>query len=86
MAEFDIEKFPTSPTAKQMLSRVSPVYTSSYIAKWLYEVMGRELDEARTLFIELIKQRFPDGESHILNTNTVLHQMIRSHCWNGGQD
>ena len=60
MAEFDIEKFPTSPTAKQMLSRVSPVYTSSYIAKWLYEVMGRELDEARTLFIELIKQRFPD--------------------------
>ena len=60
MAEFDIEKFPTSPTAKRMLSRVSPVYTSSYIAKWLYEVMGRELDEARTLFIELIKQRFPD--------------------------
>lgn len=60
MAEFDIEKFPTSPTAKQMLSRVSPVYTSSYIAKWLYEVMGRELDEARTLFIELIEQRFPD--------------------------
>lgn len=60
MADFDMEKFPASPAAQRMLSRVSPVYASSYVAKWLYEVMGQELDEARLKMQELLEQRFPD--------------------------
>lgn len=60
MSDFNIEKFPTSPSARRMLSRVSPVYQRSYVAKWLFEVMGQEVDEMRRRFTELIEQRFPD--------------------------
>lgn len=58
--KFDLEHFPTSPAAKRMLSRVSPVYDRSYVGKWLFEVMGLELDEARKLVGELRLQAFPE--------------------------
>ena len=57
-SSFDIERFPRSPTAQRMLSRVSPIYENSYVVKWLYEVMGVELDEARQLVQELGDQLF----------------------------
>lgn len=58
MSKFDIEKFPESKTAKRMIHRVSPIYDNSYVGKWLYEVMGREFDEARDLVLSLRDQIF----------------------------
>lgn len=55
---FDIENFPTSESAKRMLSRVSPIYDSSYVGKWLFEVMGIEMDEVRQLVNSLRDQCF----------------------------
>lgn len=57
---FDIEHFPTSAAAKRMLDRVSPIYEQSYVGKWIYQVMGLEIDEARLAFEELRLQAFPE--------------------------
>lgn len=58
MSRFEIEKFPESESAKRMLRRVSPIYDNSYVGKWLYEVMGREFDEASKLVLSLRDQIF----------------------------
>ena len=48
--KFDLEQFPTSESAKRMLSYVTPgFYDNSYVGKWLYQVMGLEYDDARKL-------------------------------------
>lgn len=52
----DIELFPYSKTAKRMLGRVSPIYDKSFIGKWLFEVMGLELDDVGMLVESLRKQ------------------------------
>lgn len=54
----DLEQFPTSESAKRMMSRVSPIYEDSYVGKWLFEVMGLEMDEARALVDSLRAQCF----------------------------
>jgi Uncharacterized protein conserved in bacteria (DUF2313). len=56
----DLERFPTSDTAQRMLSRISPVYDDAYLAKWIYQVMGLELDEVRLRFAELNAQALPE--------------------------
>lgn len=56
----DLEKFPTSPAAKRMMKTVSPVYDKSYVGKWIFQVMGMEVDEAWTFFEELRLQAFPE--------------------------
>jgi hypothetical protein len=58
MSSIDIDYFPTSTTAKRMLSRVSPIYSNAYVAKWLYQVMGIEIDEAWKIVKELRDQAF----------------------------
>ena len=41
----DLDNFPKSESAKRMLSYVTKGwYDRSYIGKWLYEVVGKELD------------------------------------------
>lgn len=60
MSKFDIEKFPESKTGKRMVSRVSPVYQNSYVAKWLYQVMGLEMDEAKEIVESLREQAFTE--------------------------
>lgn len=57
---FDIEKFPTSPTAVRMMSRISPIYDRSYVGKWIFQVMGLEMDDVRLRFEELRLQAFPE--------------------------
>ena len=54
----DLEHFPTSETAKRMMRRVSPVYDRSYVAKWLYQVMGLEWDQVREVMDSLWAQPF----------------------------
>lgn len=59
--KFDLEQFPTSESAKRMLSYVTPrFYDNSYVGKWLFQVMGLEYDEARKIVEELPYQFFPE--------------------------
>lgn len=60
MSDFDIEHFPTSPAALRMMSRISPIYDRSYVGKWIFQVMGLEMDDARLRFEELRLQAFPE--------------------------
>lgn len=54
----DLDKFPTSPTGKRMLSRVSPIYANAYVMKWLYQIMGAEMDTIWGRLAELPEQAF----------------------------
>ena len=55
----DLEQFPTSSSAKRMLSSVSEeFYAKSYVAKWLYEVMGREWDAVWEIVNAIPEQAF----------------------------
>ncbi len=57
--KFDIEKFPTSESAKNMLHSISEdFYEKSYVMKWLLQVMGLEWDEAKRIIIEELPQQF----------------------------
>lgn len=56
----NLENFPTSPAAKRMLKTVSPIYDKSYVAKWIFQVMGLEIDEAWQFIEELRLQAFPE--------------------------
>lgn len=58
MSKIDLDKFPTSETAQRMLHRVSPIYSEAYTMKWLYEVMGRELDDVWKIVREMPEQAF----------------------------
>jgi hypothetical protein len=50
---------PTTETGKRMLASVSPIYDRSYVARWLFEVMGIEMEEARQYIEELRLQAHP---------------------------
>lgn len=60
--KIDLENFPTSQSAQNMLATVTPgFYNQSYVGKWLYQVMGLEFDEAERLIAEeLPLQFFPE--------------------------
>lgn len=57
----DLENFPTNGTAKQMLGTVTGngFYDRSYIGKWLFQVMGQEIEAAKKYIEELPEQAFP---------------------------
>lgn len=58
----DLENFPTSESAKRMLESVDSggFYDKSYVGKWIFQVMGLEMDEARKFIEELPYQAFPE--------------------------
>ena len=58
MSNINLDRFPTSTTAQRMLHRVSPIYSEAYTMKWLYEVMGRELDDVWGIVREMSEQAF----------------------------
>lgn len=58
MSKIDLDHFPESEAAKRMLHRVSPIYDNAYVGKWLFEVMGREWDDARELVLSMRDQIF----------------------------
>lgn len=61
MEKFDLENFPTSPSAKRMLSYVSDgFYDESYVGKWIFQVMGEEYDKARDIAVDLPAQFYPE--------------------------
>ena len=58
---FDLENFPVSESALNMLSYVSDgFYDRSYVGKWLFQVMGMEYDDARRRVEGLPWQLFPE--------------------------
>ena len=61
MKKFDLENFPTSESAKKMLSYVSDgFYDGSYVGKWIFQVMGSEYDVAQKIVEDLPAQFFPE--------------------------
>lgn len=56
----ELENFPTSESAKQMMETVTQgFYDKSYVAKWLFQVMGIEWDKVKKIVEELPEQIFP---------------------------
>ncbi|MCI8371486.1 MAG: DUF2313 domain-containing protein [Lachnospiraceae bacterium] len=62
MGKIDLENFPTSECAKEMLGYVTNngFYDRAYVGKWLFQVMGLEYDEAHKFAEELPLQMFPE--------------------------
>lgn len=58
----DLENFPTSESAKRMLEFIDSggFYDRSYVGKWIFQVMGLEIDEAKRIIEELPYQAFPE--------------------------
>ena len=57
----DLENFPKSEGGKRLLGRVSSdFYAKSYVGKWLYQVMGEEMDSLREIVESLPDQEFVD--------------------------
>lgn len=57
----DLENFPLSEIGKRMLDSVSSgFYDNSYVGKWIFQVMGLEMEDARKLIEELPYQAFPE--------------------------
>ena len=56
----NLEQFPTSETAKKMLGYITGngFYDNSYVGKWIFQVMGEEMDDARAIIDELPLQAF----------------------------
>ena len=58
---FDIDNFPISETGKRLLSYVTAGwYDKSYVGKWLYELLGQELDIADSYLEDFPNQLFPE--------------------------
>lgn len=54
-----LENFPTSESAKRMMDTISKgFYENSYVGKWIFQVMGLEIDDARARIEELPYQAF----------------------------
>lgn len=60
--DLNLEQFPTSESALRMMSYITQNgwYDKSYVGKWLFQVMGLEMDEARKYVEELAIQAFPE--------------------------
>lgn len=55
----DLEHFPTSETAEEMLEYVTKGwYDRAYVGKWLYQVMGLAMDQVKQIYKELPEQFF----------------------------
>lgn len=56
-----LETFPSNETAKEMLNMVTKDwYEKSYIGKWVFQVMGEQMEQAKELYDELRQQVFPE--------------------------
>lgn len=60
MTADELERFPNSVTATRMVGRVTPMYERAYVAKWLYEAMGREWDKVWAVVDDLRNQMFTE--------------------------
>lgn len=56
----NLDELPTREVAKDMMTMISHIYDKSYIAKWLFEVMGVPLGLAKDTALSLREQAFPE--------------------------
>lgn len=59
----NIENFPTSQSAKRMMGYITgnEFYGKSYVGKWIFQAMGKEMDDAHLrIEEELPYQAFPE--------------------------
>lgn len=77
----DLENFPTTEMANEMMGMISPIYDDSYVAKWLFEVMSIPLELARNTVFDLRNQATPETatwsipyweQSYGIETNEAL--------------
>lgn len=72
----NLENFPTSQSGQNMLSYVTQgYYDKSYVAKWLYQVMGLEMDDVRKIIEELPYQAFPETATWGLKYHEIKYQL-----------
>jgi len=75
----NLEQFPKNEVAKDMMQMVSNNwYQNSYVGKWLFEVMGMEMKEARVLFAELREQIFPETVTWAIEYHEGKYGIISS--------
>lgn len=55
-----MEQILTSESAKQMIDYVSPIYGKSRIGLWLFQVIGLEIDDVKTICEDIFDQIFVD--------------------------
>lgn len=55
----NLEEFPTNPVAKEMMAMISPIYDKSYVGKWIFQVMGLGLGQAKERILSLYQEAFP---------------------------
>lgn len=57
----NLEAFPSNETAKEMLNMVTKDwYEKSYVGKWIFQIMGKQMENAKELYDELRLQIFPE--------------------------
>ena len=62
----NLENFPTDKTALRMLDMVSPIYDRSYVAKWVYQILGAELGKASDIALALLNEAYPETATYTL--------------------
>lgn len=73
---WDPDKFPTSPEAQKMLTYVTAGwYRRSYYGKWIYQVIGMELDGLREIVEALGYQAFIPHATYTLSFWEVLYDL-----------
>jgi len=76
MEKICLEEFPTSLSARRMLSSVSEgFYDRSYVGKWLFQVMGLEYDTALEAAEGLPEQFFPETATWGLKYHEIKWQL-----------
>lgn len=72
----DLEHFPTNEVAQRLLTYVTRGwYDKSYVGKWIYEVIGLELETASRRISEAQKQAFPE-------ISCMGNVFSRAYVWN----
>ena len=70
----DLENFPTSETAQRMLSYVTKGwYDKSYVGKWIFQVMGEELDTWLEIIEDLPNQLFVETATWALSYHELKY-------------
>ncbi len=59
MKRTDLERFPTRKTALEMMDMISPIYDTSYVGKWLFQVLSGPIELSKNIAEELQDQAFP---------------------------
>lgn len=57
---FNIENFPDDETAIEIMGMVSPIYDKAYVAKWLFQAIGKMIGSPREIVMSLASEVVPE--------------------------